>query len=270
MPDHYFERCTSPNAPALEGVEFIEIATSDPEEIGQLLSLLGFSAKARHRSKSVTLYSQGSINLLVNSTPLSFAADYAAHHGTAICALALTTPDVASAYQNLITRGAWDVSTSAGDMEMNIPAIESIGGTQIYLVDRYGDGINIYDIDFKAIPNADEDAGLLSHISGLTFAMSEERSTPWRDFLTQLLGFEPLGERTLRINGKTQLQLDDTAAPGIEHESISTLHFYTADLDKTSAYLTAQGLTLKPMGSDAIFELSTPGITPNIRFILSR
>ena len=32
-------------------------------------------------------------------------------------------------------------------MELNIPAIEGIGGSLIYLVDRYGDH-TIYDVDF--------------------------------------------------------------------------------------------------------------------------
>ena len=34
-------------------------------------------------------------------------------------------------------------------MELNIPAIEGIGGSALYLVDRYG-GHTIYDVDFVA------------------------------------------------------------------------------------------------------------------------
>ena len=33
-------------------------------------------------------------------------------------------------------------------MELNIPAIEGIGGSQLYFVDRYGDRGSIYDVDF--------------------------------------------------------------------------------------------------------------------------
>ena len=40
-------------------------------------------------------------------------------------------------------------------MELNIPAIQAIGGAYIYLVDRYG-AHGIYDIDFVPIPGADE------------------------------------------------------------------------------------------------------------------
>ena len=37
-------------------------------------------------------------------------------------------------------------------MELNIPAIEGIGGSLIYLVDRYGPQGSIYDVDFRRSP----------------------------------------------------------------------------------------------------------------------
>ena len=45
--------------------------------------------------------------------------------------------------------------TRVGPGELNIPAIEGIGGLQIYLVDRYGAKGSIYDVDFEwlAEPN---------------------------------------------------------------------------------------------------------------------
>ena len=36
-------------------------------------------------------------------------------------------------------------------MELNIPAIEGIGGSIVYLVDRYGEH-TIYDVDFVPVP----------------------------------------------------------------------------------------------------------------------
>jgi 4-hydroxyphenylpyruvate dioxygenase len=40
-------------------------------------------------------------------------------------------------------------------MELNIPAIEGIGGLQIYLVDRYGAKGSIYDVDFEWLGERD-------------------------------------------------------------------------------------------------------------------
>jgi 4-hydroxyphenylpyruvate dioxygenase-like putative hemolysin len=40
-------------------------------------------------------------------------------------------------------------------MELRLPAIRGIGGAMIYLVDRYGDVLSIYDIDFDYLPGVD-------------------------------------------------------------------------------------------------------------------
>ena len=47
----------------------------------------------------------------------------------------------------LIALGAKPFANQVGPMELNIPAIEGIGGSVIYLVDRYGEH-SIYDVDF--------------------------------------------------------------------------------------------------------------------------
>ena len=43
------------------------------------------------------------------------------------------------------------MSGPVGPMELNIPAIEGIGGSNLYLVDRYG-AQTIYDVDFLPLP----------------------------------------------------------------------------------------------------------------------
>ena len=67
------------------------------------------------------------------------------------------------AYNRALSLGAKPSQTSVGPGELNIPAIEGIGGLQIYLVDRYGAKGSIYDVDFEwlAEPNPKpEGAGL--------------------------------------------------------------------------------------------------------------
>ena len=39
----------------------------------------------------------------------------------------------------------------SGPMELQLPAVKGIGGAPLYLIDRYGDGSSIYDIDFEWI-----------------------------------------------------------------------------------------------------------------------
>ena len=100
---------------------------------------MGFVAAARHRSKNVTLYKQGDINFILNAEPESFAQAFARLHGPSVCAMAFRVKDAAAAYDRAIRLGAKPVHGKVGPMELNIPAIEGIGGSLIYLVDRYGE-----------------------------------------------------------------------------------------------------------------------------------
>ena len=55
-----------------------------------------------------------------------------------------------------VERGATKVESPRGPGELEIPAIEGIGGSLLYLVDRYGGGKNggsIYDVDFEFFPD---------------------------------------------------------------------------------------------------------------------
>jgi len=55
------------NPLGVDGIEFIEYATSQPQAFGALLQQMGFAAVARHRSREVVLYRQGGMNVIVNS-----------------------------------------------------------------------------------------------------------------------------------------------------------------------------------------------------------
>src|SRR5256712_5966500 len=62
------ERLPEPSNPlGMDGIEFVEYATSQPQAFGDLLQRMGFVPLARHRSREVMLYRQGPMNLIVNS-----------------------------------------------------------------------------------------------------------------------------------------------------------------------------------------------------------
>jgi 4-hydroxyphenylpyruvate dioxygenase-like putative hemolysin len=60
------------------------------------------------------------------------------------------SPTPRLAYNRALELGAKPGPVTAGPMELNIPCIEGIGGSLIYLVDRYGDR-TIYDVDFMPV-----------------------------------------------------------------------------------------------------------------------
>src|SRR5207244_1693056 len=78
---------------------------------------------------------------------------FARAHGPSACAMAFRVRDAARAFRRALELGAKPGPLSAGPMELNIPSIEGIGGSLIYLVDLYGDR-TIYDVDFRPVSGA--------------------------------------------------------------------------------------------------------------------
>ena len=184
-----------------DGFEFVEYTAPDAAELGRLFERMGFVAAARHRSKNVTLYRQGDINFVVNAEPESFAQAFARLHGPSICAIAFRVRDAAKAYSRALAQGARAVASKVGPMELNIPAIEGIGGSLIYFVDRYGDH-TIYDVDFVPVPGADaRPAGIgLTAIDHLTHNVHQGRMEGWARFYERIFNFREV--RYFDIEGK--------------------------------------------------------------------
>ncbi len=184
----------SGNPMGTDGFEFVEYTAPDPKALGRLFEALGFSAVARHRSKDVTLYRQGGVNFIVNAEPDSFAQAFARVHGPSACAMAFRVKDAAAAYRRAIELGARPVQGKVGPMELNIPAIQGIGGSVIYLVDRYGPAGSIYDIDFRPVPGAPEtpEGAGLAYIDHLTHNVHRGRMEQWARFYETLFGFREL------------------------------------------------------------------------------
>ncbi|MGD9657215.1 MAG: 4-hydroxyphenylpyruvate dioxygenase [Methylocystis sp.] len=137
------------NPMGTDGFEFVEFAHPDPAQLASLFEKMGFAAVARHRSKNVTLYRQGEVNYVLNAEPRSFAADFQKAHGPSVCCIGFRVVDAAKAMRRAVSLGAKPVACGVGPMELNIPAIEGVGGSLIYFVDRYGDQGSIWDIDFR-------------------------------------------------------------------------------------------------------------------------
>jgi len=193
------------NPMGTDGFEFVEYTAPNPELLGGLFEQLGFSAIARHRSKDVLLYRQGRINFIVNREPDSFAQSFARVHGPSVCAFAMRVKNAAKAYSRAIELGAKPFHGPVGPMELNIPAIQGIGGSLIYLIDRYpgnnGD-LSIYDVDFTPIEGTEKNpAGAgLQEIDHLTHNVYAGRMDQWAQFYEKLFNFREV--RYFDIQGK--------------------------------------------------------------------
>ncbi|HXA40726.1 MAG TPA: 4-hydroxyphenylpyruvate dioxygenase [Phenylobacterium sp.] len=178
-----------------DGFEFVEFTSPEPERLKGLFELMGFTAVSKHRSKNVLRFRQGDINFILNMEASGQPADFRQVHGPSANAMAFRVKDAAKALKLAIERGATPVTGPVGPMELNIPAIEGIGGSNLYLVDRYG-AQEIYDVDFVPIPGAAEAAAKnakgLTYLDHLTHNVQRGNMVKWADFYERIFNFREI------------------------------------------------------------------------------
>ncbi|WP_375209079.1 4-hydroxyphenylpyruvate dioxygenase [Hyphomonas jannaschiana] len=182
------------NPAGLDGFEFIEFSAPEKGVLEPVFETMGFTKVARHRSKDVELWRQGGINLITNYEPKSAAWYFSREHGPSACGMGFRVRDARKAYKHLLEQGAEPVHVQTGPMELHIPGIRGIGNSIIYLIDRYGDGLDIYDIDFEYLPDVEKHpvgAGfkLIDH---LTHNVYGGRMKYWADFYEKLFNFQEI------------------------------------------------------------------------------
>lgn len=182
------------NPLGLDGFEFIEFCAPEKGVLEPVFEAMGFTRIARHRSKDVDVWRQGEINLIANYEPRSPAAYFAAEHGPSACGMGFRVRNARSAYALAVERGAEPVEVRTGPMELHIPAICGIGGAIIYLIDRYGDALSIYDIDFEYLKDVDRHPGGagLKIIDHLTHNVYGGRMDHWARFYERVFNFREI------------------------------------------------------------------------------
>ena len=185
-----------PLRPVLDGVEFVEFAVDDAvmEALAAFLGTLGFRHAGRHRSKSVELFRQGRINLVLNAELDSAAAEHFQLHGTSICAVALRVDNVPRTLARARALGIPEWSERIGAGERQIPAVRGPDGTLIYLVgndDRGTDGhAGFWEEDFD-LWSADDTGIGLTEVDHLALALPAGRMESHLLFWRALFGLEP-------------------------------------------------------------------------------
>lgn len=238
------------NPMGTDGFEFLEFSSPDPDFLAQSFMHLGFKPCAKHRSKNVTLYRQGDINFLLNAETNCQAEQHADKHGTAACAMGFRVKDAKAAHKRALDSGAEPFASQVAAGELMIPAIKGIGGSVIYLVDRY-QGESIYDVDFVPINGAEQEvAGVgLKVIDHLTHNVHRGNMDKWAQYYEKLFNFHQIrffdikGEMTGLISramaspcGKIKIPLNEATddksqieefltefnGEGIQHIALST------------------------------------------------
>ncbi|MGL4636934.1 MAG: bifunctional sugar phosphate isomerase/epimerase/4-hydroxyphenylpyruvate dioxygenase family protein [Beijerinckiaceae bacterium] len=258
----------------IEAVEFIEFAVDEADLPGfeKLLSALGFSCTGKHRSKDVSLWSQGEIRIVVNHEKEGFAYSYHVTHGTSVCALAFRTHDAKATIKRAQALLDTPHMGALGPGELDIPAVRGLGGSLVYFVDRASALGRWSEVDFLPIVEKNPDAGLLA-VDHISQSMQYEEMLTWLLFYASLIEAhkmpsqavmdpggvvqsqviesgldEPDGGLRLVLNGSQSHRtlsarfLNDFFGSGVQHIAL-----LTKDIKRTVQHLRDAGVSMLPI-----------------------
>lgn len=185
-----------PDRVRVEGIEFVEFAANEEEaaELGMLLSSMGFSPQARHRSKDVLLWRQGGakggINIVINTEREGFAHSSYLVHGTNAYAIGIRVEDARATVARARALGAEPFEQKHRPGELAIPAIRGVGGGVIYFLDGRSELARVWDIEFEALSErATAGAGLVA-VDHVAQTMNYEEMLTWVLFYTSIFRTE--------------------------------------------------------------------------------
>ena len=117
--------------------------------------------------------------------------------------MAFRVHDAEAAYAEALARGAQPADATSSALGDGARVIQGIGGSLLYLVDRYGAKGTIYD-DWEQVPGAaqaeaDNSVGL-DMLDHLTHNVKRGQMRVWSSFYNQIFGFEE--QKYFDIKGK--------------------------------------------------------------------
>jgi 4-hydroxyphenylpyruvate dioxygenase len=201
---------------------------------------MGFTPIARHRERKVTLYRQGKINFLVNEEPDSFAAKFARQHGPCACGFAIRVHDGQQTLDHALQNEATQVSSETAEgAAFDVPMIEGIGGSLLYLVNDTGDD-GLYEENFEFFEGVDRHPkGFgLSIIDHLTHNVYQGNMDTWAGFYERIFGFREIRYFDIKGSKTGLISRAMTAPDGIVRIPINEA---TDDKSQIAEYLDEYG-----------------------------
>lgn len=198
------------------GTEFIEFTMDEATapSFEAVLRGLGFARAGEHKSKNVTRWRQGQINIAVNTEQEGFAHAYNITHGTAVCAIGLKVADATATLERAKKLLDKPFHQAVGPGELEIPAVRGLGGSLVYFIDPRSDLSRVWDIEFT--PTGENEAACsagLTVVDHISQSMHYEEVLTWVLFYTSLLDLSKTGEQdVLDPGGLVKSQVVQDAA----------------------------------------------------------
>jgi 4-hydroxyphenylpyruvate dioxygenase len=187
---------TRNNPCGLDGFAFLEFSGPDKKQLQQQFISMGFQEVATHKDQDITLYKQGHIEFIINTSPKSQAAAHADTHGPGACAMGFKVSDAQAALAHAVNQGATPFKDCT-HANHGLPAIEGIGGSVIYFVDEEHQPFASH---WKNQSHAAIQGNGLLYIDHLTHNVFRGNMDKWAYFYEKIFNFQEI--RYFNIKGK--------------------------------------------------------------------
>ncbi|MGV6812903.1 MAG: 4-hydroxyphenylpyruvate dioxygenase [Brevirhabdus sp.] len=271
---------TPENPAGTDGFEFVEFAHPDPDELRKLFARMGYAHTATHKTKLIELWQQGDITYVINMEPGSHASEFAAEHGPCAASMGWRVVDARHAFEHAVAKGATPYN-GPGKM-MDVPAIEGIGGSLIYFIDRYYE-TSAYNDEFNWVADAHPSGVGFYYLDHLTHNVHQGNMDTWFRFYGDLFNFReirffdiqgkytglysraltsPCGRIRIPVNedrgeeGQIVAYLKKYKGEGIQHIAVGTEDIYAS----TDA-IAASGVKFMPGPPKAYYDMSKTRVT---------
>lgn len=172
----------------LNGIDFIEYVSPEPEKLKQLFVKMGFVQTANHKDKEVSLYQHGDCNFVINNQKDSFAESFGKKRQVpAVCSLGFRVNIPAKeALEIAVSQGARPVESDSSSH--SFPAIYGVGDSLIYFSDDYKEGDNHWTKKFSFQNKAPSSPHFLL-VDHLTNNVPVGKMDYWCEFYSKIFGF---------------------------------------------------------------------------------
>ena len=174
-----------PDRVEVSGVQYVELACKprDMSGIETLLTKVGMVKTGTHKSKKVTRFQTGDVNILVNSDAAGRSFELASEHGAVVSEIAFATPDAEAALERAVALGAEPVSLPHHPGEQNIPTVRGVAESLIRFLDPTMD---IWVSDFEGPASSAAEMNGVHRIDHIAQTMGYDEMLSWTQFYTSI------------------------------------------------------------------------------------
>ncbi len=182
------------------GFAFLEYTDSTDRELTPLFERLGFAKVATHKSLPISVMQQGDIRFFLNTMDHGQPKAFRDVHERGASAMGFLVDDADAAFKGALERGATAADTSGlWPSAVQLPAIEAIGGTVIYMVDKPLLDRLIAE-EFDMIEGVDTAGAGLTYLDHLTHNLHRGNMDKWAGYYENIFNFREI--RYFDIEGK--------------------------------------------------------------------